>query len=221
MIGSHTNPELNSVRRLARGPAARPFAPGCARVSIAGNFLSLGTRSSTPVVATTLLHLPENPGVSGFATEPSELEREQNYAHDPIVPELCMGTTRSASPEIRLDPRFRFRVEARAGASRAEVENSVAHAAPALPESKRPDLSAPHCLLACAFAQTRASGCRGSHDRFHSPSAAPAHERFGDIGIARRPVRRPQHAGWFAYSEAPAVAVDDAVHGLPYVATAY
>jgi hypothetical protein len=44
--------------------------------------------------------------------------------------------------------RCRFRVEARAGASRAEVENSVAHAAPALPESKRPDLSAPHCLLA-------------------------------------------------------------------------
>jgi hypothetical protein len=38
MIGSHTNPELNSVRRLARGPDARPFAPGCARVSIAGNF---------------------------------------------------------------------------------------------------------------------------------------------------------------------------------------
>ena len=37
-------------------------------------------------------------------------EREQNYANDPIVPELCMGTTRSTGPEIRLDPRFCFRV---------------------------------------------------------------------------------------------------------------
>ena len=49
--------------------------------------------------------------------------------------------------------RFSDRVEARAGDSRAEVENSVAHAAPALTESKRPDWSAPHSLLALAFAQ--------------------------------------------------------------------
>jgi hypothetical protein len=44
-----------------------------------------------------------------------------------------------------------YRVQARDSDSRAEVENSVAHAAPALPESKRPDLSAPHSLLARAF----------------------------------------------------------------------
>jgi uncharacterized membrane protein len=28
------------------------------------------------------------------------LEREQNYARDPLVPELCMGTTRSAGPRL-------------------------------------------------------------------------------------------------------------------------
>jgi hypothetical protein len=60
--------------------------------------------------------------------------------------------------------RARYRVEARAGDSRAEVENSVAHAAPALPESKRPDLSAPHSLLARAFA----------HEESWLPSAAGA-----------------------------------------------
>jgi hypothetical protein len=56
----------------------------------------------------------------------------------------------------------RIRVEARAGDSRAEVENSVAHAAPALTESKRPDWSAPHSLLALAFAQKEASGPTGA-----------------------------------------------------------
>ena len=49
-----------------------------------------------------------------------------------------------------------IRVEARGGDSRAEIENSVAHAASALPESKRPDLSVPQSLLALAFAQTLA-----------------------------------------------------------------
>jgi len=49
-------------------------------------------------------------------------------------------------------------VEARAGESRAKVENSVAHAAPALRETKRPDLSAPHCLLARAFAHEEEPG---------------------------------------------------------------
>lgn|ERR1035438_8520345 len=42
--------------------------------------------------------------------------------------------------------------------------------------------------------------------------ADPTDEREGDIRIAPGPVRRPQHAGWLVYSEAPAVAVDDAAH---------
>jgi hypothetical protein len=49
-------------------------------------------------------------------------------------------------------------------------------------------------------------------DRFAILRPRPSHDCIGDIGIARGPVRRPQHAGWFAYSEGPAVAVDDAAH---------
>jgi hypothetical protein len=58
-------------------------------------------------------------------------------------------------------PDDRLRVEARAGESRAKVENSVAHAAPALPETKRPDSSAPHSWLARAFAQKQAPAAAG------------------------------------------------------------
>ena len=42
------------------------------------------------------------------------MEREQNYAHDPIVPERCMGMTPSAGAEMHLDPRLCFRVVAAA-----------------------------------------------------------------------------------------------------------
>jgi hypothetical protein len=64
-----------------------------------------------------------------------------------------------------------IRVEARAGDSRAEVENSVAHAAPALPESKRPDLSAPPSLLARAFAQKEAPQQAPPDDRYRRRAA--------------------------------------------------
>jgi hypothetical protein len=61
--------------------------------------------------------------------------------------------------------------KARAGDSRAEVENSVAHAAPALPESKRPDLSAPPSLLARAFAQKEAPQQAPPDDRYRRRAA--------------------------------------------------
>ena len=57
-------------------------------------------------------------------------------------------------------------MEARAGESRAKVENSVAHAAPAFPETKPPDLSAAHSWLARAFAQIRARAASARRDRF-------------------------------------------------------
>jgi hypothetical protein len=55
----------------------------------------------------------------------------------------------------------RFRVEACAGDSRAEIANPVAHAAAALTESTRPDLSDPHPFLACAPAQKQAPAADG------------------------------------------------------------
>jgi len=58
----------------------------------------------------------------------------------------------------RRELRARYRVEACASDSRAEIANPVAHATPALPESTRPDLSDPHPFLACAPAQIRARG---------------------------------------------------------------
>ena len=72
----------------------------------------------------------------------------------------------------RRELRARYRVEARAGDSRAEVENSVAHAAPALRESKRQDLSAPHCLLARAFAQQQRPCQRRRHWLFVKAATA-------------------------------------------------
>jgi hypothetical protein len=87
-----------------------------------------------------------------------------------------MGAPQSAPVGDREadDPGLRNRVEARAGGSRAEVENSVAHAAPALPESKRPDLSAPHSLPARAFAQEEEPGAPLPDDRSVTNPIVPA-----------------------------------------------
>jgi hypothetical protein len=67
----------------------------------------------------------------------------------------CIGKRASVGDRDADDPGLRNRVEARAGESRAKVENSVAHAAPAFPETKCPDLSAPHSWLARAFARPK------------------------------------------------------------------
>ena len=72
----------------------------------------------------------------------------------------------------RRELRARYRVEARAGESRAKVENSVAHAAPAFPETKRPDLPAPHSWLARAFAQQQVSDAPTPEYRFARPDVA-------------------------------------------------
>jgi hypothetical protein len=99
------------------------------------------------------------------------------------------------------DPGLRNRVEARAGDSRAEVENSVAHAAPALRESKRPDLSAPHCLLARAFAQTQACAacarhaCSCSRARPACATATPRTRSSARPPGARLPRRRTNGPG--------------------------
>ena len=74
-----------------------------------------------------------------------ELRRLDSLAEDRVWPGL--------QAPLGVGAGFPYRVEARAGESRAKVENSVAHAAPAFPETKRPDLSAPHSWLARAFAQ--------------------------------------------------------------------
>ncbi len=68
-------------------------------------------------------------------------------------------------------PGLRYRVEACAGDSRAEIANPVAHAPPALTESTRPDLSDRHPFLACAPAQERASERSVRRDRIRGPAA--------------------------------------------------
>ena len=67
----------------------------------------------------------------------------------------CIGESAPVGHREADDPGLRNRVKAHADESRAKVENSVAHAAPTFPETKRPDLSAPHSWLARAFAQNQ------------------------------------------------------------------
>ena len=108
-------------------------------------------------------------------------------------------------------------MEARAGDSRAEIANPVAHAAPALTESARPDLSDPHPFLACAPAQIQACAAWARHDCFcsqarssraiakatqHASAASLADDRSATIWIVRaspaarslRPIRAPARA---------------------------
>jgi hypothetical protein len=70
----------------------------------------------------------------------------------------CIGKSAPVRDREADDPGLRNRVEACAGDSRAEIANPVAHAAPALTESTRPDLSDPHAFLACAPAHIQACG---------------------------------------------------------------
>jgi hypothetical protein len=83
----------------------------------------------------------------------------------------------------------------RAGDSRAAVENSVAYAAHALPESKRPDLSAlTLCSLVLSPRRSRQTRSRRDHCFAARPVLRPDH-RFGvasrDSGcLASRPVQR-------------------------------
>jgi hypothetical protein len=74
----------------------------------------------------------------------------------------CIGESAPVGHREADDPGLRNRVKARADESRAKVENSVALAAPAFPETKRPDLSAPHSLLARAFAQKEVPAADGA-----------------------------------------------------------
>ena len=114
----------------------------------------------------------------------------------------CIGKSAPAGSREADDPGLRNRVEARAGESRAKVENSVAHAASAFPETKRPDLSAPHSWLARAFAQQQVSDAPTPEYRFGRPDVAelasalatgeapgrwPADERFGIEGSRPQP----------------------------------
>ena len=90
-------------------------------------------------------------------------------------------------------PRLCIRVEARAGDSRAKVENSVAHAAPAFPETKRPDLSAPHSWLARAFAHGHTSATVPPDDCFRrsgSAQRASALATFQSPGASSRTAQR-------------------------------
>jgi hypothetical protein len=81
------------------------------------------------------------------------------------------------------------RVEARAGDSRAGVENSPAHAAPALPESKRPELSA---LTLCSLVPSPRSGSLGlaaPSATERKPRMSASEFRFGLI-VSNGPARR-------------------------------
>ena len=96
----------------------------------------------------------------------------------------CIGKSAPVGDREPDDPGLRNRVEARAGESRAKVENSVPHAAPAFPETKRPDLSRPS-LLARSCLRPEAAAIRRQCDAAADGTFAFAQIQACGSGSAR------------------------------------